>query len=215
MRVVIADDSVLMREGLSRLLAEAGCAIVATVGTAEDALKEVALNHPDVVVLDIRMPPTFTDEGLRAAAAIRGQHPGVSVLVLSHHIETRYAMQLLQEAPRGTGYLLKDRVSDIAVLVDALARVADDETVIDPTLVTRLMRKGAASSLDVLSEREQAVLALMAEGRSNDGIAESLTMSRRTVETHVRQILRKLDLPDDEADHRRVLAVLTWLRSRP
>ena len=175
----------------------------------------MALSHPDVVVLDIRMPPTFTDEGLRAAAAIRGQHPDVSVLVLSHHIETRYAMQLLQEAPRGTGYLLKDRVSDIAVLVDALARVADDETVIDPTLVTRLMRKGAASSLDVLSEREQAVLALMAEGRSNDGIAESLTMSRRTVETHVRQILRKLDLPDDEADHRRVLAVLTWLRSRP
>jgi DNA-binding NarL/FixJ family response regulator len=212
-RVVIADDEVLLREGLERLLTEAGFKVVAKVGTAEEALRKVQLTSPDVAIVDIRMPPTHTDEGLVAAAQIRESHPRVGVLVLSHYLESSYAMRLLEEHPAGTGYLLKERVSDLAVLTDALTRLHEGECVLDPTIVTRLVdRPRPTGPLDELTDREREVLGLIAEGRSNGGICERLYLSPKTVESHVRQIFMKLDIEGSPDDHRRVLAVLAYLR---
>lgn len=215
MRVVIAEDEALLAQGLVRLLTEAGCEVVGTAGTAPELLRLVQLTSPDVALVDIRMPPTHTDEGLVAAREIRSNWPEVGVLVLSHHLESRYAMRLLQENPAGCGYLLKDRVSDIAVLVDALHRIRSGECVLDPAIVSRLMRgPRARRALDDLTDREREVLALMAEGRSNAGIAARLSVSGKTVETHVGHIFLKLDLGEESADdNRRVLAVLAHLRS--
>lgn len=214
MRVVIADDELLLREGLAHLLAGAGVEVVATASTADELLRQVDVTRPDVALVDIRMPPTHTDEGLRAAEMIRSMYPDVGVLVLSHHIESAYAMQLLNEHPERSGYLLKDRISDIAVLTDALTRLAEGESVLDPTIVSRLLRRPRdPNPLDDLTDREHEVLALIAEGRSNRAISERLTLSSKTVEAHIRQIFMKLGLEEGPDDHRRVLAVLAWLRS--
>ena len=214
MRVAVADDSMLMREALSRLLVEAGHVVVAAVPDARRLLREVALNLPDVAVVDIRMPPTHTDEGITAAQEIRRRHPGVAVLVLSQYLESGYAMRLVQDEPGRLGYLLKERVVDVSVLVDALDRLVSGQCVIDPAIVERLLRRPRdPGPLDALTPRETEVLALMAEGRSNASIATSLELSAKTLETHIRQILIKLDLPESGQDHRRVLAVLTYLRS--
>ena len=213
MRVVIADDETLLREGLARLLADAGLDVVGKAGTAEELMRRVELTRPDVAIVDIRMPPTHTDEGLVAAQEIRRSHPSVGVLVLSHYVESRYAMRLLEEHPERSGYLLKERVSDLAVLVDALERIADGECVLDPTIVSRLVRRPREESpLDELTEREREVLALIAEGHSNDGICKQLFLSPKTVETHVRHILLKLGIGETHEYHRRVLAVLAYLR---
>lgn len=213
MRLVIADDETLLREGLARLLTEAGFDVVGRVGTADELMRRVELARPDVAIVDIRMPPTQTDEGLVAAQEIRRLHPAVGVLVLSHYIESRYAMRLLEDHPEGSGYLLKERVSDLAVLVDALARIADGECVLDPTIVSRLVRRPREESpLAELTARELEVLALMAEGHSNDGICKQLFLSPKTVETHVRHILLKLGIGETHEYHRRVLAVLAYLR---
>ena len=213
MRVIVADDEVLLREGLARLLTEAGFEVAGKAGDAAELLRLVELRRPDLAVVDIKMPPTHTDEGLAAAQQIGEHHPGVGVLVLSHYLEPRYAMRLLNDHPERAGYLLKDRVSDVAVLADALRRIADGECVIDPTIVSRLVARRRAGPLDQLTERERDVLALMAEGHSNDGIGERLYLSPRTVETHIRQIFLKLDLRETPSYHRRVVAVLTFLRS--
>jgi len=214
MRVVIADDAMLIREGTARLLEQAG---VDVVGTAEDARKLiqiVAVEHPDVAIIDIKMPPTHTDEGLVAAEQIRNSHPGVGVLILSQYLEPRYALRLLEHHPEACGYLLKERVSDIAVLADAITRIAEGECVIDPTIVSRLVRRPRrAGPLDELSQREHEVLALIAEGRSNLGISEAMVVSPKTVEAHVSRIFSKLGLDDAPDSHRRVLAVLAFLRS--
>jgi DNA-binding NarL/FixJ family response regulator len=216
MRLVLAEDSVLLREGLSRLFAEAGFDVVAVTGDADSVLELVDKHRPDVAVLDIRMPPTHTDEGLRAAFNIRLQYPEVGILVLSQYVETAYATRLMADGAEGVGYLLKDRVSDVAELADAVRRVASGGCVIDPHVVSRLLgRPRLASGLDRLSERERAVLALMAEGRSNHSIAERLFMSEKTVESHVRAIFTKLDLSPSGDDHRRVLAVVQYLRAGP
>ncbi|GGN51128.1 DNA-binding response regulator [Streptomyces albiflavescens] len=213
MRIVIADDEVLLREGLARLLAETGHDVVDTVGDANALLRAVERESPEVVVADIRMPPTHTDEGLVAAAAIGETHPGVGVLVLSHYLDSRYALRLLEQLPERAGYLLKERVSDVAVLLDALQRIAEGECVIDPTIVSRLMaKKRAAGPLDRLSAREREVLTLMAQGHSNGGIAAQLFLSQRTVEAHVAHIFTKLGVPESADYHRRVLAVLFLLR---
>jgi len=186
---------------------------VGTAGTADDLMRRVALTCPDVAIVDIKMPPTHTDEGLVAAHAIRSSHPATGVLVLSHYIESRYAMRLLEEHPERCGYLLKERVSDLAVLLDALRRIDDDECVLDPTIVARLIRRSREDSpLDELSPRELEVLALMAEGHSNEGICNLLFLSPKTVQTHVGHILAKLGIGDTPDYHRRVLAVLTYLR---
>jgi DNA-binding NarL/FixJ family response regulator len=216
MRVVIADDSLLLREGLARLLVDAGCDVVATAEDAAVLLREVELNSPDAVIVDIRMPPTQTDEGIAAAHRVRATHPRIGVLVLSQYLESEYAMRLITDAPEHVGYLLKDRVSDVAVVVDALRRVVEGECVVDPTIVSRLLRRPRdPGPLDLLTPREVEVLGLMAEGRSNSAIADQLAMSPKTVEAHVRQILQKLDLHAAPDDHRRVLAVLRYLRSSP
>ena len=213
MRVVIAEDETLLREGLARLLADAGIHVVGTAGTADELMRRVALTRPDVAIVDIKMPPTHTDEGLVAAHAIRSSHPATGVLVLSHYVESRYAMRLLEEHPERCGYLLKERVSDLAVLLDALRRIDDDECVLDPTIVARLIRRSREDSpLDELSPRELEVLALMAEGHSNEGICNLLFLSPKTVQTHVGHILAKLGIGDTPDYHRRVLAVLTYLR---
>ncbi len=215
MRVVIADDEVLLREGLARLLTETGFEVVATVGESSALTRHVELDRPDLAVVDIKMPPTHTDEGLVAALRIREVHSSVGVLVLSHYLESGYAMRLLEHHPEGVGYLLKERVSDVAVLVDALHRIADGECVLDPTIVSRLMaRRRATSPLDQLTERERGVLVLMAEGHSNGGIGRRLHLSAKTVEAHVGRIFHKLGLPDSADYHRRVLAVLALLRAR-
>ena len=214
MRVVIADDEALFRDGVARLLADAGVDAVATVATAEELLRKVELTRPDAVISDIRMPPTHTDEGLLAAQELRRTHPEVAVLVLSHYLDSHWAMRLLAEHPDRCGYLLKDRVSDVVVLVDALQRVVEGECVVDPTIVSRLVhRPRETGPLDELSERELEVLALVAEGRSNEGIARALFLSPRTVETHVRHIMLKLGIGEAADDHRRVLAVLAYLRA--
>ena len=213
MRVVIAEDETLLREGLARLLGDVNVDVVGKAGTPDELLRLVDRFRPDVAIVDIKMPPTHSEEGLVAAAAIRDRHPGVGVLVLSHYLESRYAMRLLQEHPESVGYLLKDRVSDLAVLVDALHRIAEGECVVDPTIVARLVRRSRSRSpLAELTERELEVLSLMAEGRSNTAIGTALSLSTKTVEAHVRQIFMKLGLEEAADDHRRVLAVLAFLR---
>jgi serine/threonine-protein kinase len=212
-RVVIADDETLLREGMARLLADSGFDVVGKAGTADELLRRVELARPDVAIVDIRMPPTHTDEGLTAAGRIRAAHPNVGVLVLSHHVESRYAMRLLEEHPERSGYLLKERVSDVALLVDALERIHDGECVLDPTIVARLVgRPREDNPLDELTAREREVLGLIAEGHSNDAICRKLFLSPKTVETHVRHILMKLGIGETADYHRRVLAVLAYLR---
>jgi DNA-binding NarL/FixJ family response regulator len=214
MRVVIAEDAMITREGLVRLLREAGVEVVAQTQDADELLRKVSTTRPDAAIVDMRMPPTNTDEGLVAAKAIRAQHPDVAVLILSSYIEPRYAMQLLQDHPERVGYLLKERVFDIAVLVDALHRLADGESVIDPTIISRLVgRRRHTSALEELTVREREVLELLAEGLSNRAIAQRLVVAERTVEAHVKQIFQKLDLAASPDSHRRVLAVLTYLRA--
>ena len=213
MRVILADDEVLLREGLARLLTEAGFEVAGKAADAEELLRLVDRRRPDLVVVDIKMPPTHTDEGLAAAETIGARHPGIGILVLSHYLEPRYALRLLEQHPERAGYLLKDRVSDVAVLADALRRIGEGECVIDPTIVSRLVARRRGGALEELTEREHQVLALMAEGHSNDGIGDHLFLSSRTVEAHIRQIFLKLGLRDAPAYHRRVVAVLTFLRS--
>jgi DNA-binding NarL/FixJ family response regulator/class 3 adenylate cyclase len=214
MRVVIADDSVLLREGVVRLLTEAGFEVVAQSGNAEDLIRHVAMLKPEVAVVDIRMPPTHTDEGLRAAAEIREKHPATGVLVLSQYIESGYAMELLSESAEGVGYLLKDRVSDIEQFASAVRRVAEGGSVLDPDVVSQILgRRRRDDPLEQLTPREREVLELMAEGRSNQAIADQLFVTLRAVEKHVTSIFSKLDLPATTADHRRVLAVLAAIRS--
>ena len=213
MRVVIAEDVMLTREGIARLLTDAGIDVVGQAGDAASLLGAVQVTRPDAAIVDIRMPPTHTDEGLAAAQQIRAEHPGISVLILSQYIEPHYAMRLLDEHPERTGYLLKERVFDVASLIDALRRLADGETVVDPTIVARLFaRKRRADPIDQLTEREREVLALVAEGLSNRAIAARLFVTERTVEAHVQQIFQKLRLSTDPDSHRRVLAVLAYLR---
>ncbi|GAB2821030.1 response regulator transcription factor [Actinoallomurus bryophytorum] len=212
MRVVIAEDAAMMREGLIRLLADRGHEVCAAVADGEALLTAVAEHGPDVAVVDIRMPPTHTDEGLRAAIAIRRDHPATGVLVFSQYIEPRYAARLLEGGAAKVGYLLKDRVADVADFTDALTRVAEGGTALDPEVVGQLLRAGRPG-LDTLTLREREVLALMAEGRSNAGIAASLFISTGSVEKHVAGIFAKLGLPPSQGDNRRVLAVLHHLRS--
>jgi DNA-binding NarL/FixJ family response regulator len=209
---VIADDAMLMREGLARLLAEAGFEITGKYSDGDELVRRMGAAGADVAIVDIRMPPTHTDEGLVAAERIRDAHPDVGVLVLSQYLESRYAMRLLESHPDRVGYLLKDRVSDVAVLADALTRVHEGECVIDPTIVARLVKRSHDDALADLTEREREVLGLMAEGHSNRGICAKLYLSPKTVEAHVGRILQKLDLPESTDYHRRVLAVLTYLR---
>jgi DNA-binding NarL/FixJ family response regulator len=214
MRAVVADDVMLIRSGLARLLTDAGVEVVGEAGDAETLLRLVALERPDVAVIDIRMPPTHTDEGLAAARRIREGWPETAVVVLSQYLEPRYAQRLLADQPGYLGYLLKQRVSDIAVLIDAMHRVSEGECVLDPTIVAGLMqRRRPASPLSTLTAREREILALMAEGRSNAGIAEALGISERTVETSSAVIFRKLGLEPSHDTNRRVKAVLTLLRS--
>jgi DNA-binding NarL/FixJ family response regulator len=212
-RVVVADDAMLIREGLTSLLREVGVTVVGKASQADELLRHVALGRPDVAVVDIRMPPDHSEEGLEAAERIRAEHPEVGVLLLSQYVNARYALRLLEEHPGGIGYLLKERVSDIAVFTDALRRIAEGECVIDPTIVAQLVGKPRAdSALDALSGREREVLSLIAEGHSNPAIASRLVLSTKTVESHVHQIFLKLDLPEGREHDRRVHAVLTFLR---
>ena len=214
MRVVVADDVMLIRSGLARLLIDAGVEVVAEVANADDLLKSVALSMPDVAIVDIRMPPTHTDEGLVAAKRIRELHPETAVVLLSQYLEPRYAERLLTDQPGGLGYLLKERVSNIEVLIDALRRVSEGECVLDPTIVSQLMqRRRPNSPLNRLTSREMQTLALLAEGRSNAGIARQLNVSERTVESMCAQVFQKLDLAPSPDVNRRVLAVLTLLRN--
>jgi DNA-binding NarL/FixJ family response regulator len=216
LKVVVADDAVLLRDGLASLLERAGMTITGRAGDSTELMRRVALTHPDVAVIDIKMPPTHTDEGLVAAQRIRTQHPAVGVLVLSQYVEPSYAMRLLEEHPEKVGYLLKDRVFDIAVLVDALRRIDDGETVIDPTIVSRLIgRRRREDPLAELTDREREVLSLLAEGLSNRAIAARIFVTERTVEAHIKQIFLKLGLPESRERHRRVLAVIAFLRARP
>ena len=213
LRVVIAEDAALFRAGLVRLLEDRGHQVCAEAGDGDALLAAVAQHHPDVAVVDIRMPPTHTDEGLRAAIALRRDHPGTGVLVLSQYIETRYATRLLAGDAAGVGYLLKDRVADVAEFAEAVARVAGGGTALDPEVVSQLVRSSHAGGLAALTAREREVLALMAEGRSNAGIAAALVVSASVVEKHVASIFGKLGLPPSEADNRRVLAVLRYMGS--
>ncbi|HEY2551424.1 MAG TPA: response regulator transcription factor [Streptosporangiaceae bacterium] len=217
MRIVIAEDSAVVRAGLAEILADRGHVVAAAVGTAEALLTAVAEHHPDVTVVDVRMPPGYTDEGLRAAIAVRRDHPGTGVLVFSQYIETRYAADLLGAASAGgaagVGYLLKDRVADVSEFIDALTRIAAGGTALDPEVVTQLIGASRRSDdLASLTARERDVLALMAEGRSNGAIAGILVVSERAVEKHISNIFSKLGLAPSDADHRRVLAVLRYLQ---
>ncbi|HEY8491912.1 MAG TPA: response regulator transcription factor [Dehalococcoidia bacterium] len=213
MRVVIAEDAVLLREGLQRLLSEAGCTVVAAVGDGPGLVAAVAEHRPDIAVVDVRMPPDYRDEGLRAALQARREVPETAVLVLSQYVEERYAGELLASATAGVGYLLKDRVADVAEFVDAVRRVAAGGTVLDPEVVTQLVaRRRRDQRLAALSPREHEVLALMAEGRSNTAIAAQLGVSDGAVEKHVSNIFAKLGLEPADTDHRRVLAVLAYLQ---
>jgi DNA-binding NarL/FixJ family response regulator len=214
MRIVIADDEMLLREGLARLLSDAGFDVVGKATNATELLRSVRTTSPDVAIVDIRMPPGNSDEGLVAASEIRSAYPNIGVLILSHYLESNYAMRVLQEHPERVGYLLKERVSDVAVLADALHRISDGECVLDPTIVSRLLNKPRAQSpLAELSDRERDVLGLIAEGCSNNAIGKRLFLSPKTVETHIRQIFLKLELGEQPDSHRRVLAVLTFLRA--
>jgi DNA-binding NarL/FixJ family response regulator len=213
MRLVIADDEVLLRQGLTRLLETTDVEVIASVGDASALKTAVSEYEPDAVIVDIKMPPTHTDEGITAALDIRARHPNVAVLVLSHYLDSRYALRLLQHQEGSVGYLLKERVSDLAVLVDALRRVTEGECVVDPTIVARLMsRRTKSSPVELLSERERQVLSLMAQGHSNAGICDQLVLSPRTVEAHIGHIFAKLNLTEATDYHRRVRAVLMYLR---
>ena len=214
LRVVIAEDAALFREGLVRLLTERGHRVCAAVADGQALLDAVAAHRPDVAVVDVRMPPTRTDEGLRAALELRRDHPGTGVLVLSQYVETRYAARLLEGNAAGVGYLLKDRVADVAEFADALARVAAGGSALDPEVVGQLLGASRnADDLAALTPREREVLALMGEGRSNTGLADALVVTTGVVEKHVASIFGKLRLPPAEGDNRRVLAVLRYLRS--
>lgn len=213
-RLVVADDSVLFRRGLCLLLEEAGFEIAGEADDPHELMIQVAAEQPDVAIVDIKMPPTFTDEGLRAAGELRDIYPNLGVLVLSQYLEVHYAMRLIENQLSGVGYLLKDRVSEVGEFIDAIHRVARGGSVVDSGVVAELLtRKRAANPLDRLTSREREVLTLMAEGRSNRAIQERLYVSSRTVETHVRNIMMKLDLTETPDDHRRVMAVLAFLRS--
>jgi DNA-binding NarL/FixJ family response regulator len=214
LRIAIAEDSVLLREGLIRLLADEGHDIVATSGDAEGFLRAVADTQPDVCVVDVRMPPTFTDEGLRAALVVRDRWPEVGVLVLSQWVEERYATELIAGRPHGVGYLLKDRVADVADFLDALRRVATGGSALDPEVVAQLLAR-SRHPLGGLTPRERDVLSLMAEGRSNSAIAQSLVVGGGAVEKHINNIFMKLGLAPGDQDHRRVLAVLRYLNGAP
>jgi DNA-binding NarL/FixJ family response regulator len=213
-RVVVADDAVLLREGVVRILREAGFDVQAQAGNADDLLLHVRSLVPDVAIVDIRMPPTHTDEGLRAAQRIRAEHPGIGVLVLSQYVEPAYALELLAGSAEGVGYLLKERIGNIDEFVAAVRRVAAGGSALDPAVVSEIVgRRRRDDPLALLTPREREVLELMAEGRSNQGIAERLVVTERAVEKHVTSIFGKLQLPTEAADHRRVLAVLTFLRA--
>ena len=214
MRVVLGEDSVLLREGVARLLGDAGMDVVGQAGDYDDLLRKVRAHKPDVAVVDIRMPPTQTDEGLRAAHVIREELPDTGVLVLSQYVEEGYAMDLLSESAEGVGYLLKDRVADVERFVDSVRRVAEGGSALDPEVVSQMLgRRRAEDPLAELTPREREVLGLMAEGRSNHAIADELVVTERAVEKHVTGIFGKLDLEATPVDHRRVLAVLTYLKA--
>lgn len=214
MRVVVAEDVMLTREGIVHVLTTAGIDVVGEVGDVEGLMRSVTIEHPDIAVLDIRMPPTQTNEGIVAAHRLREVQPGIGILVLSQFVESAYAMELLQELPEATGYLLKERVFDGAVLVDALNRILEGETVVDPTIVARLLgRARKKEPLAALTDREREVLSLVAEGMSNKAIANRLFVAERTVEAHVTQVFLKLGLDQSPDSHRRVLAVLAFLRA--
>ena len=214
MRIVIAEDAVLLRAGLTRLLDDAGEEVVAAVGDPVALFDVLARQQPDLAILDVRMPPTFTDEGIRAAVRIREEHPAVAVLVLSQYVEKEYATELLAGNTESVGYLLKDRVADVSDFIEAVRRVGTGGTALDPEVVAQLLaRSRRRDPLESLTEREREVLSLMAEGRSNGAIATELVVSDGAVEKHVRNIFTKLDLPPDASDHRRVLAVLRYLES--
>jgi DNA-binding NarL/FixJ family response regulator len=215
MRVVIAEDQLLFRKGLSRLLEEAGFDVVAQAGDAIDLCRKVSAHRPDVAVVDIQMPPTNTDDGLRAAMQIREEHPHTKVLVLSQYIEERYAVDLIGDCAEGVGYLLKDRVGDLDAFADAVRRVGEGGSVLDPEVVGQMLgRRRRSDPLDELSPREREVIELMAQGRSNSGIAEQLVITESAVEKHVTSIFDTLGLDRGGGDHRRILAVLTFLRAR-
>jgi DNA-binding NarL/FixJ family response regulator len=211
---MVADDSVLLREGLVRLLQEGGCEVVAQAGDATDLLRKARAHKPDLAVIDVRMPPDNTDDGLRAALTLRSEQPETAVLVLSQYIEDQYAIELIGEGHEGVGYLLKERITDVDALLEAVHRVAGGGSVIDPQVVSQLLRRHRQQDpIELLSAREREVVELMAEGRSNHAIAAALVVSERAVEKHVTSIFSKLELPPAEDDHRRVLAVLTFLRA--
>ena len=213
MKVAVADDSVLLREGIVKLLESEGFEVVGQSGTADDLMLKVRSYSPEVAIVDIRMPPTHTDEGLRAAQEIREKHPGTGVLVLSQYVEAEYALELLSESAEGVGYLLKDRVADIADFASAVRRVGEGGSALDPAIVSQLVgRRRKDDPIDALTPREREVLELMAEGRSNRAVAERLFVTERAVEKHVTSIFSKLGLPSSSDDHRRVLAVLALLR---
>ncbi|MFZ0625813.1 MAG: response regulator transcription factor [Acidimicrobiia bacterium] len=214
MRVVVAEDVMLTREGIVHVLTAAGIEVAAQASDASGLLRAVTIEAPDIAVVDIRMPPTHTDEGITAARRLREIQPGIGVLVLSQFLESTYALELLEDHPEATGYLLKDRVFDSAVLVDTLNRIMDGETVVDPTIVARLFgRRRRQDPLDALTPREKEVLSLVAEGLSNKGIADRLYVTERTVEAHVTQVFLKLALDHSPHSHRRVMAVLAFLRT--
>ena len=213
MRVVIGEDSVLLREGIARLLGEAGIEVVGQAVDAEDLLRKVRAHKPDVAIVDIRMPPDNTDDGLRAAATIREELPGTGILVLSQYVEEHYAVDLLAAGSEGVGYLLKDRVAEVDRFIDALRRVEEGGSVLDPEVVAQMLgRRRDAGPLETLTDREREVLKAMAEGQTNKGIAAELFVSERAVERHVTSIFQKLDLSGEDGGHRRVLAVLAYLR---
>ena len=216
MRVVLADDAIILREGLARLLQEAGFEVIGLAADGDALLKLVERTTPDVAIIDIRMPPTHTDEGLRAAKTIRERWPTVGLLVLSQHVNTRYALELLSAGTDGVGYLLKERVSDLAELAASVTRVGNGGSVLDPAVVGELVgrRRPSENPVEHLTGREREVLALMAEGRSNQAIAETLFITDHTVEKHIKNILGTLSLPQSPDDHRRVLAVITYLNSQ-